>query len=105
MTSRERVLTALNHEEPDRVPIDLGGTVVSSIAKVFPPYVVAFVMLVVIVLVSSVVQALIELLIPAFIAFLICETLSLYLLIVEGRILGLIYYTNADALGFSVHDD
>jgi len=30
--SRERVLTALNHEEPDRVPIDLGGTVVSSIA-------------------------------------------------------------------------
>ncbi|MDW7659543.1 MAG: uroporphyrinogen decarboxylase family protein [Bacillota bacterium] len=26
MTSRERVLTALNHEEPDRVPIDLGST-------------------------------------------------------------------------------
>jgi uroporphyrinogen decarboxylase len=26
------VLTALNHEEPDRVPIDLGGTVVSTIA-------------------------------------------------------------------------
>lgn len=25
MTSRERILTALNHEEPDRVPIDLGG--------------------------------------------------------------------------------
>ena len=25
MTSRERVLTALNHEEPDRVPLDLGG--------------------------------------------------------------------------------
>ncbi len=25
MTSRERVLKALNHEEPDRVPIDLGG--------------------------------------------------------------------------------
>jgi len=32
MTSRERLLTALNHEEPDRVPIDLGGTAVSSIA-------------------------------------------------------------------------
>jgi uroporphyrinogen decarboxylase len=32
MNSRERVQTALNHEEPDRVPIDLGGTVVSSIA-------------------------------------------------------------------------
>ncbi|MFC1462687.1 uroporphyrinogen decarboxylase family protein [Verrucomicrobiota bacterium] len=31
MNSRERVQTALNHEEPDRVPIDLGGTVVSSI--------------------------------------------------------------------------
>lgn len=25
MTSRERVLAALNHEEPDRVPLDLGG--------------------------------------------------------------------------------
>ena len=25
MTSRERVLTALRHQEPDRVPIDLGG--------------------------------------------------------------------------------
>lgn len=25
MTSRQRVLTALNHQEPDRVPIDLGG--------------------------------------------------------------------------------
>lgn len=27
MNSKERVLTALNHEEPDRVPIDLGGWV------------------------------------------------------------------------------
>ena len=25
MTSRERLIKALNHEEPDRVPIDLGG--------------------------------------------------------------------------------
>ena len=25
MTSRARLLAALNHEEPDRVPIDLGG--------------------------------------------------------------------------------
>ncbi len=25
MTSRQRILAALNHEEPDRVPIDLGG--------------------------------------------------------------------------------
>ena len=32
MTSRERVLTALNHEQPDRVPVDLGGTPVSGIA-------------------------------------------------------------------------
>lgn len=32
MKSRERVLTALDHREPDRVPADLGGTVVSSIA-------------------------------------------------------------------------
>ena len=33
MNSRERVVTALNHEEPDRLPIDLGGTVVTSIAN------------------------------------------------------------------------
>ena len=25
LTSRQRVLKALNHEVPDRVPIDLGG--------------------------------------------------------------------------------
>lgn len=31
MNSRERVLKAINHEEPDRVPVDLGGTVVSGI--------------------------------------------------------------------------
>ena len=31
MNSRERVLMALNHKEPDRVPFDLGGTVVSGI--------------------------------------------------------------------------
>lgn len=32
MNHRERVLTSLRHEEPDRVPIDLGGTVDSTIA-------------------------------------------------------------------------
>jgi uroporphyrinogen decarboxylase len=32
MTSRERVLTALDHQQPDRVPIDLGGSVVTGIA-------------------------------------------------------------------------
>ena len=31
MNSRERVLTTLNHKEPDRVPFDLGGTVVTGI--------------------------------------------------------------------------
>lgn len=31
MNHRERVLRALNHQEPDRVPIDLGGTIISSI--------------------------------------------------------------------------
>jgi len=31
MNHRERVLTALSHTEPDRVPIDFGGTVDSSI--------------------------------------------------------------------------
>jgi uroporphyrinogen decarboxylase len=32
MNSRERVLAAVNHREPDRVPIDLGGTRQSGIA-------------------------------------------------------------------------
>jgi uroporphyrinogen decarboxylase len=31
MTSRERVRRAINHQEPDRVPIDIGGTSVTSI--------------------------------------------------------------------------
>jgi uroporphyrinogen decarboxylase len=31
MNSRERLLKALNHEEPDRVPLDLGGTQVTGI--------------------------------------------------------------------------
>ncbi|HOK45870.1 MAG TPA: uroporphyrinogen decarboxylase family protein [Bryobacteraceae bacterium] len=31
MTSKERVLATLNHREPDRVPIDLGGTSVTGI--------------------------------------------------------------------------
>lgn len=30
MNSRQRVRAALNHREPDRVPIDLGGTIVST---------------------------------------------------------------------------
>ncbi len=32
MTSRERVLRAINHQQPDRVPIDLGGLPQSGIA-------------------------------------------------------------------------
>jgi len=32
MTSRERVLAALSHQQPDRVPLDLGGSIVSGIA-------------------------------------------------------------------------
>ena len=33
MNARERVIRALDHREPDRVPIDLGATIVSSIVK------------------------------------------------------------------------
>jgi uroporphyrinogen decarboxylase len=33
MLPRERVGLALNHQEPDRIPIDLGGTLVSSIIR------------------------------------------------------------------------
>ena len=32
MSHRERVVTALSHRQPDRVPIDLGTTVVTGIA-------------------------------------------------------------------------
>jgi uroporphyrinogen decarboxylase len=32
MNSRERLLVALNHHEPDRVPVDLGGTPTSTIS-------------------------------------------------------------------------
>lgn len=31
MTSKERVIRALNHREPDRVPVDFGGTAVTGI--------------------------------------------------------------------------
>jgi uroporphyrinogen decarboxylase len=31
MTSRERIVAALKHEEPDRLPIDLGGSISTSI--------------------------------------------------------------------------
>lgn len=34
MTHRERVLKALNHEEPDRVPIDIGGTLCTGIMAI-----------------------------------------------------------------------
>ena len=30
-THRERIMAALNHEEPDRVPIDFGGAEFTSI--------------------------------------------------------------------------
>jgi len=33
MNCRERVIAALNHKQPDRVPLDFGGTIVSSITK------------------------------------------------------------------------
>ena len=32
MTSRERVKKALNHEAPDKIPLDLGSTPVTGIA-------------------------------------------------------------------------
>lgn len=34
MTSRERALAALNHAEPDKVPIDMGGVVTTSISSI-----------------------------------------------------------------------
>ena len=34
MNSRERVLTALDHKEPDRVPMDLGSTIVTAPTRI-----------------------------------------------------------------------
>lgn len=34
MNSRERILTTLQHKEPDRVPVDLGSTVVTGISAI-----------------------------------------------------------------------
>ena len=34
MTPRERILTALEHREPDRVPVDFGGHRSSGIAAI-----------------------------------------------------------------------
>jgi len=34
MTSRERVLATIDHKEPDRVPVDMGGTTVSGISAI-----------------------------------------------------------------------
>ncbi|MGA7193552.1 MAG: hypothetical protein WBW94_07980 [Anaerolineales bacterium] len=33
MKSRERVKLALDHKEPDRILIDLGATIITSISK------------------------------------------------------------------------
>ncbi|MHC4517968.1 MAG: uroporphyrinogen decarboxylase family protein, partial [Planctomycetota bacterium] len=34
MTSRERILAAIDHKEPDRVPVDLGATASSGISAI-----------------------------------------------------------------------
>ena len=34
MNSRERVLAAVNHREPDRVPVDMNGTIVTSLTRI-----------------------------------------------------------------------
>ena len=34
MNSRERVLKSINHQEPDRIPVDLGGTPVTGISAI-----------------------------------------------------------------------
>jgi uroporphyrinogen decarboxylase len=36
MTSRERVLDSINHREPDKVPIDINATIVTSLTRI--PY-------------------------------------------------------------------
>lgn len=34
MNSRERALAAINHQEPDKVPVDLGSTIVTTITRI-----------------------------------------------------------------------
>ena len=34
MTSRERLLAAIGHKEPDRIPVDLGATPSSGISAI-----------------------------------------------------------------------
>jgi len=34
MNSRERVIAAINHREPDRVPVDMNGTIVTSLTRI-----------------------------------------------------------------------
>lgn len=34
MNARERVMTALSHREPDKVPLDLNGTLVTALTRV-----------------------------------------------------------------------
>ncbi|MFA6471149.1 MAG: uroporphyrinogen decarboxylase family protein [Candidatus Latescibacterota bacterium] len=38
MTSRERIVAAINHREPDRAPVDFGGTVVTGLAAGVIPH-------------------------------------------------------------------
>ena len=42
MTSRERILAALNHEEPDRIPVDLSGHRSSGISAILYPQLRSF---------------------------------------------------------------
>ena len=34
MTSRERILAAINHQQPDRIPVDMGATPSSGISAI-----------------------------------------------------------------------
>src|SRR4030042_1740546 len=34
MTSRERILAAINHQEPDKIPVDMGATPSSGISAI-----------------------------------------------------------------------
>ena len=40
MTSRERVLAAIAHREPDRVPVDLGATLYTKVTGLNEQYVI-----------------------------------------------------------------
>lgn len=78
--------------------------IISSIVKIFAPYFLTVVLLLVIVVMDLFGNALLDQILPIpILPDVISEFISLYLLTVEMRILGLLYWTRKDELGWFDH--